>query len=150
MEELGNREHRHGVPRPPHHEPPHHSFDADIIGKIFPCGYSVETEHSSRSLATRIGYGTLCNLDNGVIEEVPIDNIYPCQRILNKTKVIEMILYLQENDVPGYPMGFRKEGKVFLLDGHHRTAAQILAGKKAVMMHITDVDDEGHIINNKV
>ena len=119
MEDLENREHRHDTPRSPHHEPQHHSFDADIIGKIFPCGYSIDVEHNARSIATKIGYGVLCNLDNGVIEEVPIDRIHPCQRILNKTKVIEMILYLQENEVPGYPIGFRKGSEVYQIGRAH-------------------------------
>ena len=59
-----------------------------------------------------------------------------------------MILYLQENEVPGYPIGFRKGSEVYLLDGHHRTAAQILAGKKAVMIHLIDIDEYENMVNS--
>lgn len=137
MEQLEHRYHTPGQ------EPPRHPInDANLMGRIFPRGYDPGKEHYARSIASRYGYGKLCDLDNGTIEEVSVDIIWPCQSVLSKTHVIELALYLNDNDVPGYPMGIRINGEVYLIDGHHRVTAQILRGKKTVMMHLTDLAED--------
>ena len=120
----------------------HPTRDTDLIAKIFPRGLDESKEHYARGIASRYGYSNLCDESKGEIAEVDIDRIFPCQSILNKTKVIEMILYLRDNDVPGYPMGIKIDDDVYLLDGHHRVSAQILMGRKKVMIHYTVLSQE--------
>ena len=142
MEQLG--EHRHHPPGP---EPPrHYIHDAELIGKIFPLGLDPGKEHFARAVATKYGYGNLCDLDNGEIAEVDINAIFPCQSIINKTRLIELMIYLRDNEVPGYPMGIKVGNEVYLLDGHHRVSAQILMGKKTVMMHLSLFNEDDEIV----
>lgn len=137
-------EHRH---YPPGHEPPrHYIHDAELIGKIFPLGLDPSKEHFARAVASRYGYGKLCDLDNGEIAEVDINAIFPCQSIINKTRLIELMIYLRDNEVPGYPMGIKVGEDVYLLDGHHRVSAQILMGKKAVVMHLTSFQEDDEVV----
>ena len=139
----------HHPPVPPHHEhlgrphgEGHYTRDSDLIARIFPRGLDESKEHYARGIASRYGYSNLCDESKGEIAEVDIDRIFPCQSILNKTKVIELILYLRDNDVPGYPMGIKIDDDVYLLDGHHRVSAQILMGRKKVMIHYTALTQE--------
>lgn len=129
------------------HRPPHDhlSLCADLINKIFPAGLDKGSEMCMRNIAAKIGYNVICDLNKGVIEDVDIDKICPCQEVLSKSRVIELILYIRENDVPGYPAAIRKDGFVYLLDGHHRVAAQILSGKKKIKIHITDIDENNNL-----
>lgn len=145
MDELRNIPNRfpHGQ------DPPRHRIDdRDLINKIFPSGYDMDREHFARSMASKIGYGNLFNLDNGDIIEIDVDSIFPCQSIINKTRLIELMIYLRDNDVPGYPIGIKIEKDVYLLDGHHRVSAQILMGKKKVTMHLVTFSKDNEIIKS--
>lgn len=132
---------------PPGHEPPsHYIHDTELIGKIFPLGLDHSKEHFARAIATKYGYGNLCDLDKGEIVEVDINTIFPCQSIISKTRLIELMIYLRDNDVPGYPTGIKVGEEIYLLDGHHRVSAQILMGKKTVMMHLTSFQEDDEIV----
>lgn len=120
----------------------HLSHDIDMISKIFPRGFDLSKEHIGRGIASRIGYNNLYDMGKGTIEEVNINSIYPCQQVINKTKIIELILYIKNNEVPGYPIGLKIGEDIYLLDGHHRVSAQILSGRKTVMIHLTTLSED--------
>ena len=124
----------------------HPYSDVDLINQIFPRGLNYDKEKFARGIAARIGYNNLSDLTKGDIEEIEVQAIWPCQQMLSKTKVIGLALYLTDHDVPGYPIGIRVNDDVYLLDGHHRIAAQIIAGKKRVKIHTTDVSSETELI----
>ena len=125
--------------RPPVEERKNHPRERDILNAIFPKGYDSAKERFARKIASEIGYAKLSEDGNGVIDEVGIDDIYPCQGFVNHTKIVEMMIYMRDNEVPGFPVGIRIGEDVYLIDGHHRVSAQILMGRKTVMMRITDI-----------
>lgn len=118
----------------------------ELINKIFPRGYDAEEERFGRYIAEKLGYNVICDLEQGLVETVDIGNIIPCQQIISKTKIIEFMLYLMDNDVPGYPAGIRVNDVVYLIDGHHRVSAQILQGSKSVIVHTVDISSEYNLL----
>lgn len=119
-----------------------YSREDNLIAKIFPRGLDISKEHFGRGIACRIGYNNLSNYGKGTIEEVDINSIYPCQQVLICSKVIDLMLYLRDNEVPGYPIGLKIGEDVYLVDGHHRVSAQILLGRKTVMMLLTTLKED--------
>lgn len=117
-------------------------YEFGMIDRIFPKGYDKATEMKARGVAGCIGYNVICDLERGTIEEVDVDDIWPCQQVMSKSKLIDLTLYVGKNEVPGVPSGIRMDGKICLIDGHHRVAAQILRGTKKVKIHLIDVDNE--------
>ena len=116
-------------------------YEFGLVGRIFPKGYDNSIEVKAREVASRIGYNVICDLGQGTIEDVDIADICPCQQVMSKTKLIDLTLYVGKNEVPGVPSGIRMDGKICLLDGHHRVAAQIMRGTKKVKIHLTDIDN---------
>ena len=128
--------------------PMHYINDYKLINEIFPLGLNMSDECFARAVASKIGYHVLYNLDLGEIAEVDINLIRPCQSILSKTKLIELMLYIRDNEVPGYPVGIKIGEKIYLLDGHHRASAQIIMGKKTIMMHLITLQEDDEIVQN--
>ena len=58
------------------------------------------------------------------------------------------MLYIRDNEVPGYPVGIKIGEKIYLLDGHHRASAQIIMGKKTIMMHLITLQEDDEIVQN--
>jgi len=126
----------------------HYTHDVNLINKIFPLEFNPSIECFARDVASKIGYNDLCDLNKGEIVEVDINTIHPCQSVLAKTRLIELMIYLRDHEVPGYPMGIKIGNDVYLLDGHHRTSAQILMGKKTVMIHLTVLKEDDEIVKS--
>lgn len=123
-------------------------LDTTLIGKIFPKGLDIAKENFARNVASIIGYNNFCDEKKAAVIDIDVNDIVPCQEVLDKTKVIELILYIRDKEVPGYPIGFKLGDEVYLLDGHHRVSAQILAGKKTVKMLITELNEDEEIVKN--
>ena len=132
-------------------------LNTTLIGKIFPKGFDVVKEQFARNVASIIGYNVLGDDKTATVIDVDTNNIVPCQEVLDRTKVIELILYIRDKEVPGYPVGIKLGDEIYLLDGHHRVSAQILAVRMTVKMLITELneDDEAvktarnSVVNNK-
>lgn len=123
-------------------------LDTALIDKIFPKGFDVVKERLGRNIGSIIGYNNLCDEKKAAVMDIDVNDIVPCQEVLDKTKVIELILYIRDKEVPGYPIGFRLGNEIYLLDGHHRVSAQILAGRKTVKMLITELNEDDEIVKN--
>lgn len=125
-----------------------YGLDTALIDKIFPKGFDVVKEHFGRNIGSVIGYNNLNDEKKATVIDIDVNDIVPCQEVLDKTKVIELILYIRDKEVPGYPIGFKLGDEVYLLDGHHRVSAQILAGRKTVKMLITELNEDEEIVKN--
>ena len=119
-----------------------------LIDKIFSKGFDIVKEHFGRTIASIIGYNNFCDEKKATVMDIDVNDIVPCQEVLDKTKVIELILYIRDKEVPGYPIGFKLGDEIYLLDGHHRVSAQILAGRKTVKMLITELNEDEEIVKN--
>jgi len=71
------------------------------------------------------------------LEEVGVDpkNIYPTQRNLTASNLEDVSDVSKETGA----FALKKDGKFFILDGHHRVAANILRGDKPII-HVLDLD----------
>lgn len=125
-----------------------YGLNTALIDKIFPKGLDIAKEHFGRTTASILGYNNLCDEKKAVVMDIDVNDIVPCQEVLDKTKVIELILYIRDKEVPGYPVGIKLGDEVYLLDGHHRVSAQILAGRKTVKMLITELNENEEIVKN--
>lgn len=143
-EEL-TKEHEH-CPFPFGHTPYIQHFHESLIDKIFPLGLDKNKERFAKITALKIGHNVLYDLDKGEITEVNINSIHPCQEFIDKTKLIELMIYLLNNDVPGYPIGVKIGNEVYLLDGHHRACAQILLGRKTIKMHLIAINEDDEVL----
>lgn len=118
-----------------------------LIGQIFPRGYNYGQERIGRNIAQSIGYNNLMNINKGVVEDVDIKRIIPCQTVISTARIIQYMLYLRENhDVPGNPIAIRIGEDVYLLDGHHRVSAQILLGKTSVRILVTEMKEDDELV----
>ncbi len=82
---------------------------------------------------------------------VSIDKIYPCQNMLDGNKVIECFLLNKDGKELELAEGVKVEDKVYLYNGHHRVAAQILSGKTDVEIKVISLTkDEWQKLYNKV
>lgn len=117
-----------------------------LIGMIFPRGYNYGQEQIGRGIAQHIGYDNLMDINKGVIEDVDIKKIIPCQTVISTARIIQYMLYLKDNDVPGNPIAIRVGEDVYLLDGHHRVSAQILLGKQTVKILVTELKEDDELV----
>lgn len=125
-----------------------YGLNTTLIDKIFPKGLDIAKEHFGRTIASILGYNNLNDDSKATLMDIDVNDIVPCQEVLDKTKVIELILYIKDNEVPGYPIGFKLGDEIYLLDGHHRVSAQILAGRKTVKMLITELNEDDEVVKN--
>ncbi len=125
-----------------------YGVDTALIDKIFPKGLDIAKEHFGRTIASIFGYANFCDEKKAAVMDIDVNDIVPCQEVLDRTKVIELILYIRDKEVPGYPVGIKLGDEIYLLDGHHRVSAQILAGRKTVKMLITELNEDEEIVKN--
>lgn len=71
-------------------------------------------------------------------QEVDVADIIATQSYVDKADIDAMVANFVEGSLP---VGYRRNGKVYLNDGHHRVAAQILQGKKKIRMIVVDVPE---------
>lgn len=118
-----------------------------LIGMIFPRGYNYGQEQIGRGIAKHIGYDNLMDVNKGVFEDVDIKRIIPCQTVISTARIIQYMLYLREHDdIPGNPIAIRIGEDVYLLDGHHRVAAQILLGRQTVRILVTELKEDDELV----
>lgn len=83
------------------------------------------------------------NLENGITvstEEVPLASIVTWQSTVNRNKVLSIMDNgLSDPDVDN-PLVASYRGKLILMDGNHRLAAEILKGKSTVSVDVMDSD----------
>ena len=113
--------------------------EKNLIDTIFPLEYNSSLSIRAHELAMRNGafYGREAELVS-----VHINQIHPCQGILSGAKVISLMIYLKNNKLDNYPTGILVDKDFYLLDGHHRTSAYILMGKKKIEVMATKVTKE--------
>lgn len=73
---------------------------------------------------------------------VSINKIHPCQPVIDGSIVIKY--FLSNNKMEGLEpiTGVKVEDEVYLCDGHHRVAAQILSNENEIEMDIVSITKE--------
>lgn len=69
---------------------------------------------------------------------VDTDSLIATQWHVNKESVDAMVANFSEKP-QSYPVGVRVNGHIYLIDGHHRSAAQILMGRKQIQIVLLDL-----------
>lgn len=93
----------------------------------------------ARMIAGRYGRSdNIANNNLGRIEEIDIKDIYASQGFISRERLYKQKQLLAKNIFPGYPVGVRANGKICLIDGHHRVAAQILAKRQKIKIRVIE------------
>ncbi len=83
------------------------------------------------------------NYLRGDVFEVAASCIHPTQRSVRNESVKHFMKAYEEGRTPdGFPAGIKVGGDIYLLDGHHRTAAQIALGYKTIKVRAVEVSPE--------
>lgn len=77
-----------------------------------------------------------------VVREVKVENIYPNQDIFSPRRVEELKKSIQAEGLRKYPTGLVVGDRCYLMDGHHRTVAQIQLGYKTIKVRAVEVSPE--------
>ena len=110
------------------------------IDKVFPNKYNKEDDDTARALAgDRLG---TVFAPKGEIQEVNISAIHPCQSGINAKQVVSLAQDIKENGMNEIPSAIKVGRDVYLLDGHHRVAAEIINGEKKVKVRLVEVSRE--------
>lgn len=105
------------------------------VNKIFRNNFSKE---ESDNIRNSLGFESVFSKPSGDIKSVPISKIYPTQEYVGaeNLKNISRIKY----DKDDIPMAVSKNGKIYIIDGHHRAAIDILNGKKKIRVRLRGKD----------
>ena len=80
----------------------------------------------------------------GTVQTVKMKDIVPGQKVVGTSNLKSVAKSMATEGQKETPFGVRvgKNGKVILLDGHHRVGAQIISGKKSTPIRIVTVSKE--------
>ena len=108
-------------------------FHTDI-NRVFPVKYDRVSDDVARELA-RDRVGTVF-APKGDVENVSISKLHPCQDGINAKNTMALFDSIRNEGIKEPATALRVGDEVYLLDGHHRVAAAIIAGKKEVPLRI--------------
>lgn len=109
------------------------------INSIFPNCHDMEIVRlARRQVEKHGGFGAIVNGNLGQIEEIDIKDIYASQGFISRERLYKQKQLLAKNIFSGYPVGVRINGKVCLIDGHHRVATQILSKREKIKIRVID------------
>lgn len=111
-------------------------FHTDI-DRVFRVKYNRESDDIARELA-KDRVGTVF-APRGDVEYVSVSKIHPCQDGINAKRTMALVDSIKAEGFKEPAMALRVGNEVYLLDGHHRVAAAIIAGKKRVPLRIVTV-----------
>ena len=109
------------------------------IDRVFPNKYDEVEDKVSELFKDRFGSSFA---PVGKTVDVSVDVLHSTQNGINAKNVISLAESIEKNGLTELPTAIRVGGDVFVKDGHHRVAAEILAGKKTVPMRVIEVSPE--------
>lgn len=110
------------------------------VDKVFLKKYNKEDDDTARALGGD-KLGTVF-APKGDVENVSVSSIHPCQPGINAKQVVSLAQDIKENGMNEIPSAIKVGRDVYLLDGHHRVAAQIINGVKKVKVRLVEVSRE--------
>lgn len=108
-------------------------FHTDI-NRVFPVKYDKVSDDVARELA-RDRVGTVF-APKGEVENVSVNRIHPCQDGINAKNTTALVESIKNEGIKEPATALQVGNEIYLLDGHHRVAAAIIAGKKEVPLRI--------------
>lgn len=80
--------------------------------------------------------------ESRVVLDAPIDSIWPSQPLISWLKVGELMKSIRAEGLHNPPPCVKVGEDFYLVDGHHRTAAQIALGYKTIKVRAVEVSPE--------
>ena len=107
------------------------STKAVSVDNVFKNKYKKEVAEEVRN---SVEYESVFSKPKGDIETVSVSRLHPTQQYLvsENLKNISKIEISEDN----LPMGVLRNGKVYVVDGHHRIAADIIKGRRKVRIRL--------------
>lgn len=106
------------------------------VDKVFYRKYSAADDKTAREIA-KDRVGTVF-APKGEIKSISVSSIQPAQEVINASRVLSLATDINKNGLNEIPTGLKVGETVYLLDGHHRVAAQIILGQKKVKIRIVE------------
>jgi hypothetical protein len=114
-------------------------FHTDI-NRVFPVRYDKESDDVARELA-RDRVGTVF-APKGEVRNVSVNRIHPCQDGINAKNTMALVESIKNEGIREPATALQVGNEIYLLDGHHRVAAAIIAKKKQVPLRIVTATEE--------
>lgn len=115
--------------------------------------FVAKRDYTMASIVHRMAAKTKFTDENNPVIEVSEEHLHPSQSIVFKYKIDGIKKYLEETNgiLNYYPIGVKVGEEVYIIDGHHRSAAQIALYKKAKVrvVEIPEEDVQKEIEKNK-
>lgn len=110
------------------------------VDKVFLKKYNKEDDDTARALGgDRLG---TVFAPKGDVENVSVSSIHPCQPGINAKQVVSLAQDIKENGMNEIPSAIKVGRDVYLLDGHHRVAAEIINSVRTVKIRLVEVSRE--------
>lgn len=101
------------------------------VNRIFTNKYNEEEANIIRS---SLGYESVFSKPTGDVKAVSVSKIHPTQEYVGAENLKNISrAKIDKNDIP---MAILKEGEVYIIDGHHRVAINILNGEKKIKVRL--------------
>lgn len=110
-----------------------------LIDKVFPFEYSIGLSSKIRLLSEKTG---AFEGRDAKVEDVPLDKVHPGQSFIRPEHVVVLYECMNEWENTAFPTALKVGDEYYVLDGHHRVMAKILADEKTMKMKITEVSME--------
>ena len=110
-----------------------------LIDKVFPYEFNGSESSGIRALSDKSG---AFEGRNAMVDEVPLDKIHPGQCFIRPEHIVELYECMNEWENTAFPTAIKAGDEYYLLDGHHRVMAKLLAKAKTMKMKITEVSME--------
>ncbi len=101
-----------------------------------PVSFPISTAHHS-TYVKHLDREDALNIHQISPTDVDIKDIRATQKTVNLARVHK---FMRDGNNGEHPEGVRHNGKVHILDGHHRAEAEVRAGRNQIKMHIFDMD----------
>ena len=77
----------------------------------------------------------------GSIVEVSVEDLYPSQGTMNGNIILEYIIAINNGKALPPAEGIKLGDRIYILNGHHRVAANIILGNKTVEMSVVNMSN---------
>lgn len=115
---------------------------ATDIDRIFVNKYNQIDDDTARSIVGASDLLGTTFAPKGDIVMASVKNIHPCQNGVNAKNVIKIADSIAEEGLKDAPTALKVGNDYYLLDGHHRVAAEMIAGKQKVQLRVAEISKE--------
>lgn len=115
------------------------AYDVDGIFKV---KYDKAVDEAARSLGTQT---SVFGASKNKVAQFDVSQIVPCQDGINPKNVIHIAESIAQDGLQELPYGYKIGDRIYLMDGHHRVAADIIAGKTKIAIRF-EVKDEAEFL----